>query len=283
MTTKRAAVCKEKLYLAFEFAHFYHTGMSVTPTVNWRQIKTLTGASIKSRYRNTIVGVIWVVLSPLLMFAAQAYVIKAILKIEHSNTYLFLLIGLLPWLFLTTSLNMSTSILVTNAKLFKSFPIHPVSSICSVILDNLINFLLAFSIVLTGLFAFGTSLPSPHFLLIPVPIFFLFIFVFSLAWLLACLQVFFHDVRFVMDSVSAVMFFITPILYPAKLIPAQFLWLVAINPVAALLSPIQALSEETLPPDYLFQIIKAALISFGFLLAAWKFWVWKKNDIYFRL
>lgn len=257
--------------------------MPSTRAVNWRHIKTLTGASIKSRYRNTIVGVIWVILNPLLMFIAQAYVIKTILKIDHPNSYLFLLIGLLPWLFLTTSLNMSTSILVTNARLFKSFPVHPVSSICSVILDNLINFILAFSIVLTGLFAFGISPPLPHFLLIPIPIFFLFVFVFSLAWLLACLQVFFHDVRFVMDSVSAVVFFITPIMYPTKIIPDKFLWLVAINPIAAILSPIQALSEETLPQNYPFQIIKAAVIAFGFLFAAWRFWARKKNDIYFRL
>lgn len=257
--------------------------MSQTPPVNWRQIKTLTGASIKSRYRNTIVGVIWVVLSPLLMFAAQGYVFKTILKIDHSSYYLFLLIGLMPWIFLTTSINMATSMLVTNARLFKSFPIHPVSSICSVILDNLINFVLTFTLILVGLFAFGTHPPFPQFLLIPIPIFFLFIFVFSLAWLLACLQVFFHDVRFVMDFAMAVMFFMTPILYPAKLIPDKFIWLVEINPLAALFAPIQALSEDHLPPDYLFQTVKAALIALIFLLIAWRFWVWKKNDIYFRL
>lgn len=255
------------------------------PTIrplSWRQVRTLTAASIKSRYRNTVAGMVWVILSPLLMFTAQGYVFKLILHVGHPNYPLFLLTGLLPWIFLVSSTSMSTTLFVTNSRLFKSFPIHPFASLVSVLLDNLINFLLAFAIILLGLVIFGTR-PALHFLLIPLPLLFLIVAVFAIDWSLACLQVFFHDVRFIVDFAFSILFFLTPIFYPLDLIDPHYRWIVKLNPVAILLEPIQTLSQDTLPSHYWVQLIMAFGVAIALSLLAWTVWSRKKNEIYFRL
>ena len=71
--------------------------------LNWQQIKVLTVANMKARYRKTMIGFFWVVLGPILMYSVQAFVFQKFLKLELHNYYLFLLGGLLPWIFITSS------------------------------------------------------------------------------------------------------------------------------------------------------------------------------------
>lgn len=257
--------------------------MAAVHNVSWRQIRTLTAASIKSRYRNTMAGVLWVVLSPLLMFGAQGYVFKTILNILHPHYPLFLLTGLMPWIFLNQSVGMSTGLFVNNARLFKSFPIHPAASLISIIADNLINFLLTFTIILVGVSIFGSGVNVAHFLMLPIPFLFMATAVIGLCWFLATLQVFYHDVRFVTDFVLSVMFFLTPVFYPRSFVPERFQWVITFNPIAILLEPIQLLSQDSLPATYGWSLLKAALVAAGFLGLSAGFWNWKKNAIYFRL
>jgi ABC-type polysaccharide/polyol phosphate export permease len=59
--------------------------------ISWSQVRTLTSASIRSRYRNTFVGLLWVVISPVIMFSVQGYVFKSIMHInvDHYPAWVF--------------------------------------------------------------------------------------------------------------------------------------------------------------------------------------------------
>ena len=70
-------------------------------------ISTLTFSEMKGRYRNTWAGFIWVIINPILMFSVQALVFKHILRLNMERYYLFLLGGLLPWIFISSTLNMT--------------------------------------------------------------------------------------------------------------------------------------------------------------------------------
>lgn len=217
------------------------------------------------------------------MFGAQGYVFKMILKIGHPNYPLFLLTGLMPWIFLNQSVGMSTGLFVANARLFKSFPIHPAASLISIIVDNLLNFLLTFALILAGVSIFGTGVDVVHFLILPLPFASLAVAVVGLCWFLATLQVFYHDVRFVTDFVLSVMFFLTPIFYPRSFVPDRYQWIITCNPIAILLEPIQLLSQDVLPPTYLSSLAASVGVAICFVLLSVGLWNWKKNAIYFRL
>jgi lipopolysaccharide transport system permease protein len=256
---------------------------SVGPSINFRQIRTLTSASIRSRYRGSWAGLLWVVISPVTMFAAQAYAFKYVLKVQVPGYALYLLTGLLPWIFLSQSISMSTTLFTTNARLFKSFPIHPVSALAAVVADNVINFLLATVVLLIGFSAFTSEALPAHIMLLPLPLFLVFLATLGLALLLATLQVFFADTKFVFDFAIAIAFYVTPIFYPIEFVDEKYRWIIEYNPFAVLLRPSQALSRAELSPDFnvwVLQALGVALVFLGIGLFAWRR---KQNQLYFRL
>ena len=72
-----------------------------------RQLISLTLANMKARYRKTFAGFLWVILNPIILYSVQSVVFRKILKIELPDYSLFLLGGLLPWIFITSTLEMS--------------------------------------------------------------------------------------------------------------------------------------------------------------------------------
>ncbi|MES2854722.1 MAG: ABC transporter permease [Bdellovibrionota bacterium] len=251
--------------------------------ISWNQVRTLTSASIRSRYRNTAAGLIWVLMSPVLMFTAQAYAFKIILKIQVENYPLFLLVGLLPWIFMSTSIAMCTPLFANQARLLKSFPIHPMVLLLSTLIDNFVNFLISLVIIFAALMAFFPGPLPLHLWLMPIPLISIFISTAALTWVFATVQVFFNDLKFILDFIMSVAFFLTPICYPAQFVGAEYEWIVNLNPFAILLAPVQALSQSNLPADYGFLISQSFLFSAGVFALAWFLWNRRKNSIYFRL
>ena len=257
--------------------------MSNRPRLSWKQIRTLTGANIRSRYRNTVAGLLWVILSPLLVYSAQSYVFSSVLKIQFANYALFLLCGLLPWIFISQSVAMGTTLFVSQGRLLKSFPIHPLGLLISTIADNLVNFSISFCLVLIPAIGLSHGAHLEYFLWLPVTMLSLFIATVGLVWLLATLQVFYYDTKFVVDFLMLIAFYMTPIFYPADFVGAQAKWVVSFNPLAHLLAPIQCLSQSELPGDFLFLLVKSFATALLILLGASLFWRRKSNLAYFNL
>ena len=178
----------------------------------YRQSKILTFANMKSRYRKTFAGFLWVVMNPLIMYAIQCYVFKRVLSSTNKDYSLFLLGGLLPWFFISQSLEMGTSVFVSSAHLLKANFVHPLVILSAQIFDNAINFFFAFVIVLLISAWFGSHVPYGV-ILLPLPLLLLFFGTFSLSLALATINVFFRDTRFVVSVALNVLFFTTPIFY----------------------------------------------------------------------
>lgn len=247
--------------------------------MNIRQVKYLTLGRMKARYRNTVAGMLWVALNPILMFSAQAVVFKYILKIEIKDFALFLMAGLLPWLFITTSIDMCTNSIINSRELLKSFQINPLVLIFSQVFDNFFNFVLSFFILfIPALFYYDISLQG--LLILPISFALLVIFIISYCSLLALLNVFYRDVQFVSSFSMNLLFFVTPIFYPESFVPENYRWAIAINPFYAVIKPIRS-------AIYNFDfgvLVETNLISLLFVLitTALSMILWKKrkNKIY---
>lgn len=195
---------------------------------------------MKSRYRKTWAGFLWVVLNPILLFGVHSLIFKAILKVDIPNYFLFLLGGLLPWVFITSNVVMTTNTFLTQRDVIKSFSLSPLSLLFAHTFDNFINFIAAFLILLIILLgisapAFGTIWQ------LPLAILLLLIFTLSLATILATMQVFFRDIQFITQFFNNIMYLLTPIFYPPEFIPAQFQWTVYCNPYYIIIQPFQVI------------------------------------------
>ena len=245
-------------------------------------VTSLTKSNMKSRYRKTIAGFLWVILNPILTFTVQALIFKNILRVNVSNYYLFLLSGVVPWIFLTSTLNMTVSSFVVNRPVFMAFKIDPRIFILSQSIDNLITFIASFSVLL-----FINSDLS-IFLYWKIPMFLLSIGLicfatFFLSFLLAILHVFMRDTQFILQFILNLAYFITPIFYPKELIPERLQWVVSFNPLFIIIKPFQSIFWKYDLHLFALDFFRALVLTTILILACAIYWRRKKNEIYFRL
>lgn len=244
-----------------------------------RQTIHLTVASLKSRYRKTVAGLVWVVLNPLILFGVQAVVFKQVLKLDVSRFHLFLLSGLLPWVFLTQTVQMGTPLLVSQGQLLKSFRFHPLVLVAAQVLDNLINFFVA--VLLIGLPIMLTEgMPVWRLLFLPLCLIPFVAGGFALTILTSLLHVFFRDTSFVLNFCFGVLFFITPIFYPLEFMPEHLRWLVNLNPLYQLLLPFRTLIYADDPFAWVAPWCTGALWALGLAALAQLYWQRKRTALY---
>jgi ABC-type polysaccharide/polyol phosphate export permease len=242
-------------------------------------ISTLTVSEMKGRYRNTWAGFLWVIINPILMFSVHALVFKHILKLDMDRYYVFLLGGLLPWLFISSTLLMTSNAFITNREVLLSFQINPLMILASKVIDNFINFISPFLLLFVVLL-FQEEFSVYGVLSLPISMLALVVGTFSLATFFATLQVYFRDTQFILSFGLSILYFLTPIFYPAEMVPSHLSWMIKINPIYALINPLQIALW-----DYDAQtLVKALLNSFFFniniIFVSTYFWRKKRNELY---
>jgi ABC-type polysaccharide/polyol phosphate export permease len=248
----------------------------------WTQIQDLTLASVKARYRGTFAGFIWVLVNPLLQFGVQSLVFKKFLRLDIPNYHLFLLGGLLPWIFITSTVSMGTGIFVGQSHLLRSFKISPMVIISSQILDNFFNFLITVLIVLIPLYLYSDG----HYLnvlAIPLAVIPLLITTSALTITLATLNVFYRDINFVVGFVFSIIFFLTPVFYPRSYVPDNLRWIIDYNFLVYIIDPFRALFLAPSWNEFFIAAGKGMLVSFCMLVIAWRTWKRRQIGFYYHL
>ena len=165
------------------------------------QIMYLTIYNMKARYRKTLAGFLWVIINPIIMYTAQAYVFKYILKIEVPNYFIFLLSGLLPWMFMTQSIDMCVPAIQSQGELVKSLDIPPSILVFSQLLDNFINFTFTFIIIFIPMF-FLSDTSRANLWFLPLSLFLLLLTTGVTVYILSILQIFYRDTKFILQFIT---------------------------------------------------------------------------------
>jgi ABC-type polysaccharide/polyol phosphate export permease len=216
------------------------------------------------------------------MYSVQSFVFRKFLNIEVPNYSLFLLCGLLPWIFIVMSIDMITPVLDSSRELLKSFNVRPIIIALSRILDNFVNFVFAFLIILIPTWGFSDFSFTGIFF-IPISLVFLIVGTFGLCYLLAVLQIFYKDVRFITSFIISILFFLTPIFYPVEYVPVQYRFLIDFNPIFALIEPFRYCIYDYSFNVLMLKLLKSALVAFSFAGLSLFFWRRKRNDFYIKL
>lgn len=248
----------------------------------WIQTKELTVASIKSRYRKTWAGFLWVIMNPILMFGVQSLVFKKFLRLEMPNYFLFLLGGLLPWIFFTSTVQMGTPIFVTQAPLLRSFKINPWVILGSQVFDGFINFIASFILIMLPFYLY-----SDHsvitLLLLPVALIPLLLGTLGFTIIMSVLNVFYRDINFVMGFVFSLLFFLTPVFYPRDYVPHDWQWMIDFNPVVYLIEPFRAVIYHSDLGGFVIVFMKGLAVGLGSLALAYFTWKRRRNEFYRRI
>jgi lipopolysaccharide transport system permease protein len=197
-------------------------------------ILVLTQKDLKVRYKSSILGYLWSVAHPL-AFACVFYgAFKVIVKIPVENYALFLICGLFPWQWFANSVNAAPMIFLGNASLIKkvNFPRNLLPF--TVVLQDMIHFILAIPVIILFLFFTGKT-PSFSWLIgIPILIVAQLSLVYGISLMIASLNLFFRDLERLATIFTTILFYATPVFYPETMIPMKFQFLIKLNPLATL-------------------------------------------------
>jgi lipopolysaccharide transport system permease protein len=217
----------------------------------------LAWRDISVRYKQTVIGVLWVLIQPLVTLTIFTFVFGGLAKLPSDSGVpypIMVCAGLLPWqLFSTAFINASGSI-VGNATLVTKvyFPrmIIPVASVAVAAVD----FLIAVSILLALMLYYG--IPITFSLLFIAPLYICMALLFSLGagLMMAALNVKYRDVRFVIPFIIQIGMFVSPVGFSTSLIPDDYKWIYYLNPMASVIDGFRA----AIIPSAVFDILGLA-------------------------
>jgi ABC-type polysaccharide/polyol phosphate export permease len=171
---------------------------------------------VQAKYRGSLLGVAWTLANPVLLMAVYLLVFSVLWKTPFSsqgNYALFLLVGLSAWIFFATSVQSASRSLLDNANLIRKtrFPRQLVP--LSIVATQLISFAVMLAGLLVLNFALLPRVRATEWLAIPIAVGVVAL-ASGLALAIACLDVLFRDIEFLVAALLLPLFFLTPVLYP---------------------------------------------------------------------
>jgi lipopolysaccharide transport system permease protein len=216
--------------------------------LDWRELWAyrellwvLTMRDVKVRYKQTVLGAGWAILRPVIAMVIFSVVFGRLAKIpsEGFPYPVFVYAGLLPWTFFAGAIGASGNSLVSSSHLVSKvyFPrlIIPLSSVGA----GLIDLLISTAVLLAMMLWYGIGWT---FQLAAAPLLFLAVLLTALGvgTLLSALTVAYRDFTHLAPFLLQVWMYITPVVFPASLVPAQWRWLLYLNPMAGLVDGFRA-------------------------------------------
>jgi lipopolysaccharide transport system permease protein len=192
---------------------------------------------VQLRYRQTFLGVTWVVLQPLLTTAIFTVVFGGLMKTQSDNVnyVLFAFVGLLPWGVFSQSLQRAGISLTREIRLITKifFPriIIPISSAASTLIDFLVSVVLM--VILMVIYKLPVTI---NILTIPILLFFTMLLSIGVGIIFAALNVYYRDFTYILPFVVQVWMYASPLAYSSKLIPQNWTWVYDLNPLVGLIN-----------------------------------------------
>ena len=250
---------------------------AIADLFHYRQlVAMLVVRELKVRYKRSVLGMLWTMLNPLLLMAVYAVVFATIMRSPQRNFALFLLSGLLPWLFFSTAILQGLTSILTNQELIRKVRLPQAVFPLSVVGSNLINFALSL-VPLFLLMAVVRQPFTPALLFLPAGIFVLALFTSGVTLLLSTFTVFFRDVRHLTEVLLQMLLYLSPVLYDLQLLGERSEWwfrafslFLRLNPLTYLLplfrDPVYYGRLPSLPVLGIASLESALMLAVGFLV-----------------
>lgn len=193
-------------------------------------LKTSISKEVRGKYKNSILGVLWSFLNPLLQIAVYALVFPLIVKSNETNYTVFICCGLIPWTFFATAINRSSYTMIENGNIIKKvfFPreILPIS----VVTSELINFIISTLIILGFVLFYGIGF-SKFIILYPLIVLIQYVLLIGISFIVSSITVYVRDLQHFIGVALSLLFYATPIAYSSNVIPDSYKWILKYNPM----------------------------------------------------
>lgn len=192
----------------------------------------LTWRDIKVRYKQTALGMAWVVLQPLLLMLVFTIFFGRLVELpsDRISYPIFTYTALLPWQLFSRALNEGSMSLIAHERVITKTYFPRILLPASAVLASLIDFGIAF-LVLIGFIIFYGVYPGLAIFTLPLFLLLLVLAAFGVSLWLAAFNVMYRDVRYMLPFLTQIWMFATPIIYPVSVVPDSWRLLYSLNPM----------------------------------------------------
>lgn len=228
---------------------------------------------IKMRHKQTLLGVLWVVLQPVMSTIIFTVIFSFVLKIpSNSLPYpVFVLVGLNFWILFSSSVTAASNSLVMNESLIKKVYFPRIIIPLSVIAVNLFDFLISTIFLAVVLFIYKIS-PDPLTILVfPLLATLVAVSCMGIGLLLSSLNVRYRDIGQILPFFIQILIFLTPVFFPTTMISEQNRWILSLNPLTTVIEIARGLLANNLDVNIVNIIISVVSATILLILGIWHF------------
>ena len=229
---------------------------------NYRELlKTSVKKEVRSKYKNSFLGVLWSFLNPLLQIAVYGIVFSLILKNPMEHYTVFLCCGLIPWTFFSAAINKAAFTFIENGNIIKKvyFPreIIPIS----VVTGEAVNFLISTTIILGFVIFSGMGL-SRYMIFYPLIFITLYLVILAISLIISSVCVYLRDLQHFIGIALQLLFYAAPIVYAPSSIPAEYQWILKYNPMTYIINAYRSIfySHSMIELKPLFIVLAIAIV-----------------------
>ena len=229
--------------------------------INWQEMWQyrdlfifLVWRDIKTRYAQSILGVGWAIIQPVFSMIVFTIVFGNLAKVDSEGVpyAIFSYTALVPWTFFSTSLTSASSSLISSKNLITKvyFPrlVIPIAPVLGKMIDFGISFL-----ILIGLMVWFDVKPTIWAFMIPVFIILMMLTATGVGMWLTALSIQYRDIRYGSNFFIQLLMYISPVIYPASIIPEKYQILYALNPMVGVIEGFRSalLGTRAMPWEFL--------------------------------
>jgi ABC-2 type transport system permease protein len=237
--------------------------------------------SLKTRYKRSVLGVVWTMLNPLLTMVVLTLVFSSFFKSAIQNYPIYILCGLAFWGFVSNTTREAMGEMIFSGSLLNRIYVPKSVFAISAQGTALVNLFIGIATILV----ISLVLRQPlgwSILVLPASILLMVMFCLGVGLLLSAAAVYFADILPVYDVLLTIWFYSTPILYPASIIPERWAWVFKLNPLFHLIQLFRDPIFSGFIPGW--QVwFYSAVFSIGAFVVGGLIFTWKSNEYAYRI
>ena len=237
-------------------------------------LRALVARNLKMRYKRSVLGFVWALLNPLFTVAILVAVFRFVFRLAVEDYWAFLLSGYFAWIFVLHTVGACASVVREHSYMTRTLAFPSDVLVLSTVLARFIEFLAELLLVAILLAIFRHGGVPLSYVALPFIVVIHLMMTLALAFPVAALAVFFHDVQHALPVAFTLLSYLSPVYYPLSYIPEAWRALFRLNPFANILPLFHSVLYEGVFPSALVFTLTAAgaaiLLLFGVRLFRWK-------------
>jgi|ERR1044071_6000935 lipopolysaccharide transport system permease protein len=228
--------------------------ITIEPSKGWVQLNLreiwahrellffLTWRDVKVRYKQTALGVLWAILQPLFMMLVFTIFFGRFAGVDSKVDVpypLFAFAGLLPWTFFANAVSNSGNSLVGSANLINKVYFPRLMIPAATVGASLVDLAIAFVILLGLMIYYGVAV-TWTIVMLPVLVVLATLLALGVGMWLSALNVKYRDIRYAIPFLIQLWMFVSPVIYPATMLPEKWRWVLALNPLTGIIEGFRA-------------------------------------------